>query len=59
MQFRYAVIALTNSDQDMNRTDNKRTTDRDREDLHQAAVNRNRHTTPIQRRCAAEGQTWI
>ena len=56
-QLRYAVIALTISDQEMNRTDNKRTTERDRGDLQQPAVNRNRHTTPMQRNCAAGGQT--
>ena len=37
----------------MNRTDNKRITekqsDREREDLHQPAVNRNRYTTPTNR----------
>ena len=36
----------------MDRTDNKRTTERDRGDLQQPAVNRNRHTTPVQRKCA-------
>ena len=55
-QLRYAVIALTDSDQELNRTDHKRTTEREREDLHQPAVKRNRHTTPMQRRCAV-GQT--
>ena len=30
-QLRYAVIALTDSDQELNRTDHKRTTERERE----------------------------
>ena len=31
--------------------------EREREDLHQPAVNRNRQTTPMQRRCATVGET--
>ena len=43
------ILALTLFDQEMNGNDNKRTTEKDIEDLHQAAVNRIRYTTPTNR----------
>ena len=42
----------------MTRTDNERTTEREVEETHTIqVVNRNRHTTPMKRKCAPGGQT--
>ena len=42
----------------MTRTDNERTTEREMEETHTIqVVNRNRHTTPMKRKCAPGGQT--